>query len=331
MTQPVDSHLTKGQYDHGFGMLRARQYVGPLKQRFAFVPSSVWNTRDTEWRRRRRLWLSKGIESEQGRNDKLTYTIPAYLSDGRKGSKIQAGTSIFDPVLCELVYGWYCPPGGTVLDPFAGGSVRGIVASVCGFKYRGIELRKEQVEANRRQVNEQTRGPFAPKWRCGDSYELLPQCPKADFLFSCPPYGNLEVYSDETGDISNMPYDAFLQRYAAIIKRGVGRLHDNSFACFVVANYRSKDKDGRCMLDFVGDTVRAFEAAGAHYYNDIVLVNAFGSGTIRAANTFVRGHRKMVKTHQNILIFVKGDPQLAAEKIPVDAGVNTGVEEKGDQ
>jgi hypothetical protein len=38
-------------------------------------------------------------------------------------------TSIFDPVLCEIAYRWFCPSGGTVLDPFAGGSVRGIVAS----------------------------------------------------------------------------------------------------------------------------------------------------------------------------------------------------------
>ncbi len=40
----------------------------------------------------------------------------------------QSGTSIFDPVLCELAYRWFCPPGGLILDPFAGGSVRGIVA-----------------------------------------------------------------------------------------------------------------------------------------------------------------------------------------------------------
>ena len=30
------------------------------------------------------------------------------------------GTSIFDPVLCELAYRWFCPPGGLVLDPSRG-------------------------------------------------------------------------------------------------------------------------------------------------------------------------------------------------------------------
>jgi hypothetical protein len=31
-------------------------------------------------------------------------------------------------VLCEIAYRWFSPPGGLILDPFAGGSVRGIVA-----------------------------------------------------------------------------------------------------------------------------------------------------------------------------------------------------------
>ena len=42
---------------------------------------------------------------------------------------VGSGTSIFDPVLCEIAYRWFCPPGGLVLDPFAGGSVRGIIAN----------------------------------------------------------------------------------------------------------------------------------------------------------------------------------------------------------
>src|SRR5574337_294332 len=65
-----------------------------------------------------------------------------------------SGTSIFDPVLCEIAYRWFSPPGGTVLGPFAGGSVRGIVAAKLGRQYIGGELRPEQVEANRAQADE---------------------------------------------------------------------------------------------------------------------------------------------------------------------------------
>jgi hypothetical protein len=61
------------------------------------------------------------------------------------------GTSVFDPVLCELALRWFSGPGARVLDPFAGGSVRGIVAAALGREYVGIELRAEQVGANREQ------------------------------------------------------------------------------------------------------------------------------------------------------------------------------------
>jgi DNA modification methylase len=70
------------------------------------------------------------------------------------GREELTGTSIFDPVLCELAYSWFSPKGGIVLDPFAGGSVRGIVASKLGRQYIGVDLRAEQVAANRKQGDE---------------------------------------------------------------------------------------------------------------------------------------------------------------------------------
>ena len=67
-------------------------------------------------------------------------------------AQMHTGTSIFDLVLCELVYRWFCPPAGLVLDPFAGGSVRGIVASKLGRRYCGVDLSARQIEANEEQA-----------------------------------------------------------------------------------------------------------------------------------------------------------------------------------
>ena len=302
--------------------------VGELHQRFIMPPYSTWNTRAGTWVNRRRLWLAKGIKGEESREGIHTIPFPSKMTDGGRARRTEAQTSLFDPVICELAYGWWCPPGGVIVDPFAGGSVRGVVASVLGYKYLGIELRAEQVRANRTQINECTRGKYLPHWRTGDAYKILPDAPPCDFLFSCPPYGNLEVYSKDPADISNMPYDKFLERYTAIIEAGVAKLRQNRFACFVVANYRSKENDERHMIDFAGDTIRAFEAAGAMLYNEIVLINSVGTGAIRATTSFVRGARKVVKLHQNILVFVKGDPKLAALDIPADTGVGTGEGER---
>src|SRR5688572_26019357 len=78
-----------------------------------------------------------------------------------------SGTSIFDPVLCELIYRWFCPPRGVVFDPFAGGSVRGIVASKLGRAYVGIDLAEGQLAANRMQADAICDEPM-PDWRRGD-------------------------------------------------------------------------------------------------------------------------------------------------------------------
>lgn len=221
----------------------------------------------------------------------------------------QSGTSIFDPVLCELAYRWFCPPGGTVLDPFAGGSVRGIVASVLGRHYTGIELRAEQVEANRAQAHIAT-GP-APVWHCADSSDLRAVAPGVyDMVFSCPPYAHLEVYSDDPRDLSTMPYAEFRTTYRHIISEVCALLAFDSFAVFVVGEVR--DNRGN-YLNFVGDTVSAFMDAGLSFYNEAILLTAVGSLPIRVGKQFVSS-RKLGKTHQNILCFVKGDGKRAARR-----------------
>ena len=224
-----------------------------------------------------------------------------------------SGTSIFDPVLCEIAYRWFSPVGGLILDPFAGGSVRGIVASKLGRQYIGHELRQEQVDANRVQGDEICADDeFPPAWVCGDSLHIDRLCADvdADMVFSCPPYADLEVYSDNPADLSTMRYEDFKTAYFEIIKKTCARLKPDSFACFVVGEVR--DKKGN-YYNFVGDTVEAFKAAGLSFYNEAILLTAVGSLPIRAGKQF-SASRKLGKTHQNILVFVKGDGKRAAQR-----------------
>lgn len=224
-----------------------------------------------------------------------------------------SGTSIFDPVLTELAYRWFCPPGGVIVDPFAGGSVRGIVASHLGREYHGVELRAEQVAANRAQ--QAIARPPVPVWRCGDSRDIqtLLAPLRADMVFSCPPYADLEVYSDDPRDLSTLDYPAFVAAYSEIIAATCALLKPDRFACFVVGEVR--DKRGN-YLNFVGDTINAFRAAGLHYYNEAILITAVGSLPIRTGRQFTAS-RKIGKTHQNVLVFVKGDGKRAAQACEV--------------
>lgn len=107
---------------------------------------------------------------------------------------------------------WYAPrprvggPPVIVVDPFAGGSTRGVVAAKLGFLYVGTDVGQGQVEANREQA-EALCGDctYQPKWAvcCGSrlgealatvlTEHQLPTDTKADFLLTCPPYVSLEV------------------------------------------------------------------------------------------------------------------------------------------
>ena len=125
---------------------------GALSERFGIPPFSVLNAREGRWQERKKAWLATGIESELGREG-LTDTSASPMPYFNNGKTIaDKGGSIFDPVLAELAYRWFCPEKGVVVDPFAGGSVRGIVASKLGFRYIGCDLRSEQVDANRKQA-----------------------------------------------------------------------------------------------------------------------------------------------------------------------------------
>lgn len=289
-----------------------RDGVSVLSQKHGIPPFSYLNTQSKDWKDRRRRWLALGIQSELGRKDGLTYAIPEKLADGRVARHIKEQTSVFDPVVTEMSYLWWAPPGCIIIDPFAGGSVRGIVASVMGYKYWGCDLSAEQIGANKAQLTEKTTGEFKPKWVVGNSLATMPTAPMADFLFTCPPYGNLEVYSQDPADISNKNYQEFLYLYSQIINKSYARLNPDSFAAIVVGNYRNP-KSG-VMHDLVGDTIHAAGLVGLEFYNDAVIVNNVGSAGMRCNTNFLRGNRKLVKLHQNLLVFVKGDPAKAVAK-----------------
>lgn len=247
------------------------------------------------------------LAADQGSNITGAPPLPEWANNGL--ANMAPGTSIFDPVLCEVAYRWFSPHGGTVLDPFAGGSVRGIVAALLGRHYVGMDLRADQVEANRRQANQICRD-VAPVWHTGDSRTITTAAPgEYDFVFSCPPYADLERYSDDPLDLSTMKYADFVTAYREIIAAAVAMLRPDRFACFVVGDVR--DKRG-IYRNFVSDTISAFQDAGAMLYNEAILVNQVGSSALRASKQFVSG-RKLVKTHQNVLIFLKGDAKRATE------------------
>lgn len=284
-----------------FGDVIKPKAAGPVAEKFTMAPFTVLDARQGEWQDRKRAWAAMGILGEVGRGENLI-KYSATTSIGKD-------TSSFDPVVCELAYRWFSPDGAQIVDPFAGGSVRGIVAGALGRKYWGCDLRAEQIAANEAQADA-IPVTVRPQWVCGDSMETLVDAPAADMVFSCPPYGDLEVYSDNPNDLSAMEWHAFSAAYKRIILRAVQRMKPDSFACFVVGDFRDNKGFYR---NFVSLTIEAFEECGDRLYNEAILATAVGSAAMRVTKQFQSG-RKLAKTHQNVLVFCKGDWRKAAAK-----------------
>jgi len=280
-----------------------------LQSRFMDNPFSIINTATDRWQNRKRGWKALGLQSEVGR-DARAFNIKEWMDDtGDVQVATQSDTSIFDPALCEILYTWFAPETGKVLDPFAGGSVRGIVAAQMGLQYYGHELRREQVVANREQYD-QIGGKDGGDctWIAGDSAKTLPlnhEHRKFNFMLTCPPYGDLEVYSDDPADISNMSANNFDEAYADIMQKALAHMDKNTFVAVVVGDYR--DKSGY-LCNFVSKTITACEVWGFRLFNEIILQNVVGTLALRVARQF-ETNRKIGKLHQNVLIFYNGDPR----------------------
>ena len=267
---------------------------------------SVLDARSHEWKRRRQWWIDRyNIQSEKGREDLLTDV----------GLFNKKRISVFDAYLTELVYTWFLSKSGNkVLDPFAGGSVRGIVCNALGHQYTGIDISSSQVDANRLQSDE-------PQWIVGNADTVLDSIyDDFDLVFTCPPYHNLEVYSDNKEDLSNQDYETFLINYGSIIKKSVSKLKDNRFFVIVVSEIRDY-LDGYYTEGFykglVKDTQVLAEQSGLHYYNELILLNATGNAALME-NKYFNKNKKFARVHQNVLVFVKGNPDLATIELSDD-------------
>jgi DNA modification methylase len=287
---------------------KAEESWQTLSERYLINPFTILDARQGSWLNRKRSWIALGINSEEGREDGLAYPTEGF------GSIEGKGTSIFDPFLTEVLYTWFSNQGHHILDPFAGGSVRGIVASMTGRSYTGIDLRTEQITANQKQweATKQLGYPLKgynhksdPIWHTGDSSEVLDDIEKQayDLLFTCPPYADLEVYSNDPKDISNMNIQDFLTVYETILTKAVEKLKDNRFAVIVIGEAR--DKNGN-YYNLIGETIRIMKAAGLELYNELIVITPNGTLSVRAERPF-KATRKVGKHHQNALVFLKGE------------------------
>ena len=323
-----------GSDGDGSGQSGSGEETKSLNETFVIPPFSIFDSRQGYWQERKKMWRERIGDMGESRTAKLVqslemrykdlYTrtmkhrkelginfkeylekyVPEDVREREDKKVLSQGVSLFDPVLSEICCRWFTPfEGAKMFDPFAGDTQKGLVFAMCGYEFTGVELRQEQVDINNRVIADRD---LPIRYVCDDGQNVAKyfEPESQDMLFSCPPYYNLEVYSDLENDASNQgTYEDFLTIIRNAYTSALGCLKENRFAVVVVGDVRNK-ANGE-YYDFVGDVKRIFREAGAHLYNEIILVEMSSSAALRAAKSMES--RKVCKTHQNVLVFYKGD------------------------
>lgn len=285
-----------------------------LKDKYGANPFSILRADTGEWIKRKRYWESILKDRENNIRDTVAKGNTPYINNFEsldfKGAKSPGAgmISTFDPFLCELMIKWFSQEGDTILDPFAGGIVRGGVASFLNRAYIGIDISAKQIEHNESrwsEISQKYTIKYAPSYKLCDSNEYLDNVMGAfsvDMVLTCPPYYNLERYTDMPEDLSNSKsYNAFINSYKEILCKCAQLLKSGGYMVLVVEEIR--DKDGN-MYGFVPDTVKVCQNAGLKYYNELILMNPIASLGIRSTKYF-EASRKVGRHHQNVLVFKK--------------------------
>jgi len=281
----------------------------PLAKEFIVPPFSVLDTKQGYWQERKKKWsiliCDKAETRESLLSKKNSHNIMNIVNDG---------TSILDPVLSEVIVRWFGIKGGKTFDCFAGDSVFGYVSTYMGHSFTGIELRKEQCDLNNKRISE-IKNNAKSKYICDDGRNVLKHIKPVsqDLFFSCPPYFDLEVYSDLENDASNQKsYNDFIGLIDTALTNSMKCLKKNRFAAIVVSDIR--DKKG-AYRGFPDDIKQIMKKSGLVIYNELILVNTCGTLPRRVRGSMKT--RKVGRMHQNVLIFYKGDIDKIKENYEV--------------
>lgn len=279
-------------------------HIVPLTDRFIIPPFSVLDARQGYWQERKKAWKEMVGDKGQAR-DVAIYSGMENWSGGAF-----ADASILDPVLSELACRWFMPGTGNTFDVFAGDTVFGYVSAHLGNHFTGIELRKEQAE-----FNQAACAGLDAQYICDDGRNVLDHigAETQDLFFSCPPYFDLEKYSDLPNDASNQSsYEEFYEIIDTAFANAIKCLKPNRFAVVVCGDVR--DKKTGAYYGFPDDIKQTFKRNGMMLYNELVLVDNVGTARLRAGKYMQ--HRKVVKVHQNVLVFYNGDAKQIKNEFP---------------
>ena len=258
-----------------------------MKARLGFLPSSLWKPDAT---------ITKFLKELINDKSQARETLNSNRSDRRHGVN-NGKCSVFNPQLAQMILAAYAPMNGKIYDPFGGGGTRGYIATKMGYDYTGVEIREEEYNRVLAQMKEWN---LNFKFILADSVKYRPN-ESFDFIYTCPPYYDLEVYSDMEEDLSNAPsYMEYLNMLQKVLKNCYDVLKKDSFAVFVVGNFRNKKGE---LEHLNGDLITKAKEVGFKLWDELIWMGASNVALTRCGK--FEKNRKSVRMHEYIIILKK--------------------------
>lgn len=293
MKQDDEKVLPKNFYKNNLDFFEEKEIDGEkiidksMKNRLGFLPSSIWKPDKNITK-----YLKDIINDKCQTRETLNYN----RSDRRHGVN-NGKCSVFNPHLAQMVYSAYCPKNAKIYDPFGGGGTRGYIATKMGHDYTGVELRKEEYLRIKEQMKE---------WKItfniinDDCMSYTPN-DEYDFIFTCPPYYDLEVYSDLDNDLSNAKtYNDYLLMLDTVLLNCYNCLKENHFAVFIIGNFRNRKGE---LEHLNGDLIRIAKKNGFKLWDELIWEGASNVALTRCGK--FEKNRKSVRMHEYIIILKK--------------------------
>lgn len=243
-----------------------------------FQPKSFWNyKRNTEF--------DKKIQ-DVGYDLSMQRELDAKEGDFLKGSR--QTLSKFNSEYAKNTINFYTTEGSHILDPF-GGRSRKTICNELGRKYTGFE------------INENYALPEVIVDDCFNIDKHIEKDKKFDFLYTCPPYWNMEIYSkDLDGDLSiAKTYEEFFDGYEKRMLKCAEYVDEKGLIIVTLCDFRYEGK----FYSFHNDTINMFKKGGWNLYDLIIL--EMNPAKRHVYYPLALAKRRMFTTHEYTLIFSK--------------------------
>jgi len=229
-----------------------------VKEKYGFVPTSVLNLDSVPRKWRFVDDLLKIDLTRRSDND--------IVLSGLKYSKFSYGVS-------DFVISYWTEKNDLILDPFMGWGIRGAVAILEDRRYIGYDISETMFHKasdflySIPDLLNERKTPLLYK-ADGCLLEKI-SSDSIDFIFTCPPYYDREIYPDnDEAQLSTLDnYDLFLESMLEHFENSYRVLKNGKFAAYVFGDWRHNG-----LMTFHMDMIERAREVGYEVWDIIILV-----------------------------------------------------------